>query len=80
MKNQKTIKLEQIGDYAWLGKTRRSWHLWIGNPFYIEKLIIPLKKVSRDDLIKCATKQMKEEKKRFAKEFPEVKWKTIKNF
>ena len=66
----------QIGDYAFLDKTSRSWHLWIGNPFCIGREIISLKKATEKDLIRFAGKAMKEEKKRFMKEFPDIKWKS----
>jgi len=72
-----TYMKNQIGDYAFLDKTSRSWHLWIGNPFCIGREIISLKKATEKDLIRFAGKAMKEEKKRFMKEFPDIKWKPI---
>jgi len=68
---------KQIADYAFLGKTTRSWHLWIGNPFCISREIIPLKKATEKGLIEFARKAMKEEKKRFSKQFPDIKWEAL---
>jgi len=68
---------KQINDYAYIDKTTRSWHLWIGNPFCISREIIPLKQATEKDLIKFAETAMKREKKRFAKDFPEVKWESL---
>ena len=68
---------EQIADYAWIEKTQRSWHLWLGNPFCVSREIIPLKKATKQSLIKFAQKAMKKEKKRFEKQFKDVKWETL---
>jgi len=68
---------KQISDYAWLEKTQRSWHLWIGNPFCVSREIIPLKKATEKKLISFAKKVNIREKKRFSKNFPDVKWETF---
>jgi hypothetical protein len=65
---------ENVADYAWLSKTQRSWHLWLGNPFCVSMQIIPLKEVSREHLIKFAKKSQAKEKKRFTKLFKDVEW------
>lgn len=65
---------KQIADYAWVEKTQRSWHLWLGNPFCVSREIIPLKEATEEKLIVFAKKMNAKEKKRFARKFPEVKW------
>lgn len=66
--------MKQIADYAWISKTKRSWHLWIGNPFCVSKEIFPLKDATEKELIKFASLRMRKEKRRFAKLFPNVEW------
>ena len=50
MKNRKSAKI-QVSDYAWLGTTQRSWHVWVGNPFCVSLNIISLKKYTKERLI-----------------------------
>lgn len=70
----KVGKKEKIADYAWLYKTQRSWHLWLGNPFCVSRQIIPLKEATREQLVSFAEKANAKEKKRFSKLFKDVKW------
>lgn len=72
------MKQEQIADYAWLGKTQRSWKLTAGNPFCVSIYTIPLKEMSREKIIKEVIKGQAKEKKRFIKLFPDVKWDSLK--
>jgi hypothetical protein len=69
--------MKKIAEYAYLDRTQRSWKLWIGNPFCITCETIPLKETTEEQLINFAKKSMAREKKRFAKEFPDVKWETF---
>lgn len=66
---------KQIADYAFLGRTQRSWKLWLGNPFCISCETIPLKEATEEQLISYAKKCMIKEKKRFTKRFPDICWK-----
>lgn len=66
--------MKQIADYAYLSKTQRSWHVWLGNPFGIGKYIIPLKKKTEKQIVKMTLLSQKKEKKRFTKLFPDVEW------
>jgi len=68
------LKGKQIADYAWLDKTQRSWHLWIGNPFCVGCETIPLKEATEKELVKFAKKANSEEKKRFKELFPDTQW------
>lgn len=70
-------KKEKIADYVWLSKTQRSWHIWAGNPFCVGLYKIPLRKNSREEIIKLAKSENAKEKKRFIKKFPDVKWENI---
>jgi len=74
MKKRLDPKGEKIADYAWLDKTQRSWHLWLGNPFCASLCIIPLKKKSKKSIIKETIIGQRKEKKRFSKLFPGIKW------
>jgi len=69
-------KGEKIADYAWLDKTQRSWHIWIGNPFCISLGRVPLREKTGEQIIMHVRKVQAEEKKRFTKKFPGVEWKS----
>jgi hypothetical protein len=71
------MKEKQIADYVWLDKTQRSWHIWAGNPFCVSCHVIPLKKMTEKAIIKLAIKNNAKEKKRFVKQFPDIKWVSI---
>jgi hypothetical protein len=65
---------ETIADYAWLSKTQRSRHVWLGNPFCIALFRIPLKSQTQAQVIADVRKYQAREKVRFTKKFPDVKW------
>lgn len=67
-------KGEKIADYAYLSKGYKFWNLWIGNPFCIELYKIPIADCTLEKVIKDVIKVQKKEKKRFAKQFPDVEW------
>lgn len=67
-------KGEKIADYVWLDKTQRSWHVWAGNPFCVSLHVIPLKAMSRAEIVRKSIRNQTKEKKRFAKKFPDIKW------
>ncbi len=71
-------KGEQIADYVWLDQTQRSWHIWSGNPMCVSLQIVPLKTMTKKQIVGRAKQIMKIEKKRFAKNFPTVKWEAMK--
>jgi hypothetical protein len=68
---------EQIADYTWLDKSQRSWHLWSGNPFWVQMLSIPLKSMTREEVVAMALETAAEERRRFAEAFPSIKWETF---
>lgn len=78
MNNQHKSMVEQIADYAFLGKTQRSWKVWTGNPLCIMCETIPLKEYTKDQIIKVIKKAQLKEKKRFTKHFPDIEWTTAK--
>lgn len=63
----------KIADYAWLKRGRKYWNLWAGNPFCIS-LYLPSLGLSEVELIKKVKAGQAKEKKRFAKNFPDVAW------
>lgn len=65
---------EQVADYAWLGKNRRSWVILAGNPFCVSRFTIPLRDKSREEVVRLLKKDNERERKRFAKSFPDVVW------
>lgn len=64
---------EKITDYAWMKKGRKYWNIWAGNPFCISHHKAPLS-IPKDEIEMCLVTGQQEEKRRFAKEFPEVTW------
>jgi hypothetical protein len=68
---------KRIADYVWLDKTQRSWHIWSGNPLCIGLQIIPLKELTEERIIAEAKRITKLIKKRFTKDFPNIKWETM---
>lgn len=67
------MQYRQITDYAYLGKGRKYWTLAIGNPFCLGFFKIPLE-IREEEIIERAVMDQRKEKRRFTKQFPDVKW------
>lgn len=65
---------EQVADYAWLKRTQRCWRVWIGNPFCVSLVRVPLDGRTRERVVESIQIAQRFERARFAQEFPDVAW------
>jgi len=70
-------KGEIVADYAMLHEGRKYFNLWIGNPFCITLIKFTKNTTDKYSLIQSIKLDQKCEKIRFAKQFPDIEWKTM---